>query len=189
VFIGALLVWLTDVPGPTRNRLTGMVAFGAIGVGLIWVAAAVVDSSVWFPITLAVLTFVLTVPMAFSQRAYMVGWSAILLFFSIAAFTAPETAVQTELMSDLLIGVAVVMAVTAIFPNDRESAAGSALPVSSRRQFSVSNRWLHLLSGTRDTGWRRFKTGKARVQTAGFPPTQTAHKSLFCCICGWFGRG
>ncbi len=117
VFIAALLAWLTDVPGPTRNRLVGMAVFGTIGVGLIWLAAAVAESDVWFPLVLAAVTFVLTLPLAISPRGYQVGWSAILLFFSIAAFTGTESAVQTELSIDLLVGVAVVLAVTAISPH------------------------------------------------------------------------
>ncbi|MGI9586529.1 MAG: FUSC family protein [Acidimicrobiia bacterium] len=117
VGIASLLTWLTDVPGPRRNRLYGMAAFGVIGVGLIWLASLVVDSSVWFPLTLAAVTFVLTMPLTVSQRGYQVGWSAILLFFSIAAFTGVDSVVQTELSIDLLIGVGLVMALTAIWPH------------------------------------------------------------------------
>ena len=45
VFIGAFLAWLTDLPGPTRNRLGGMAAFGIAGAALIWLAAGVAGGS------------------------------------------------------------------------------------------------------------------------------------------------
>jgi hypothetical protein len=114
ILIAALLAWLTDVPGSTKTRISGMIAFAVAGIAMIWLAAAVYEDVLLFTTTMFVVAFVFTLPMAMSQRAYMVGWSAILLFFSIAPMT-----INGELASfswDILIGVAAVVLVTLFWP-------------------------------------------------------------------------
>jgi hypothetical protein len=84
ILIAALLAWFTDVPGSTKNRVSGMIVFAVAGIAMIWLAEAVYDDALLFTATMFVVAFVFTLPMALSQRGYMVGWSTILLFFSIA---------------------------------------------------------------------------------------------------------
>lgn len=65
-----------------------MVAFGIARVATLWLAAAVSASVFWFTIAMFVVAFVFTLPMALSQRGYMVGWVSLLWFFSIAPMTS-----------------------------------------------------------------------------------------------------
>ena len=114
ILIAAFLAWLTDVPGTTRNRAIGMVIFGAAGVATLWLTAVVFSNVLWFTIAMFVVAFLFTLPMALSQRGYMVGWVTILWFFSIAPMTGSGDV--TSIMWDLLIGVGIVVLITLLWP-------------------------------------------------------------------------
>jgi hypothetical protein len=114
ILIASFLAWLTDVPGTTRNRVLGMVVFGVAGAVMVWLAAVVFSSVFWFTIAMFVVAFGFTLPMALSQRGYMVGWVTILWFFSIAPMTSSGDV--TSIIWDLLIGVAIVVAITFFWP-------------------------------------------------------------------------
>lgn len=73
IFIASFLAWLTDVPGTTKNRAVGMVIFSVVGVAMLWLASVVFSSVFWFTIAMFGVAFVFTLPMALSQRGYMVG--------------------------------------------------------------------------------------------------------------------
>ena len=114
ILIAAFLAWLTDVPGTTRNRVGGMVIFALASVCTLWLAAIVFSNVLWFAAAMFVVAFAFTLPMAISQRGYMVGWSTILWFFSIAPMTiSGEVASITW---DVLIGVGIVVAITLLWP-------------------------------------------------------------------------
>ena len=74
ILIASFLAWLTDVPATTKNRVMGMVVFGVAGTATLWLAATVLSSLFWFTTAMFVVAFVFTLPMALSQRGYMVGW-------------------------------------------------------------------------------------------------------------------
>ena len=114
ILIGALLAWLTDIPGTTRNRITGMLVFGVAAVAMVLLGTLTFSSVFWFTIAIFAVTFVFTLPMAISSRGYMVGWVTIILFFSIAPMTSSGD--PFFIIVDLLIGVGLVIAVTLLWP-------------------------------------------------------------------------
>ena len=114
ILIAAFLAWLTDVPGSTKNRVIGMIAFAVAGIATIWLAGAVYDNRLWFTVAIFLIAFVFTLPMALSQRGYMVGWSTILLFFSIAPMTTSGDLVSFSW--DVLIGITAVVLITLFWP-------------------------------------------------------------------------
>jgi hypothetical protein len=115
ILIAAFLAWLTDVPGTTKNRVLGMIAFAIAAIAMLWLAGAVFANALWFTAAMFVVAFIFTLPMAVSQRGYMVGWSTILWFFSIAPLTA--TGDLSSISWDVLIGVSLVVLITLLWPS------------------------------------------------------------------------
>ena len=115
ILITAFLAWLTDVPGTAKNRVLGMIAFAIAAVVMVWLAGSVFPNVLWFTAAMFAVAFAFTLPMAISQRGYMVGWSTILWFFSIAPMTAGGD--LASMSWDVLIGVGIVVLITLLWPS------------------------------------------------------------------------
>jgi hypothetical protein len=112
--LAALLAWLTDAPGTTRNRALGIAAFGILGIPIAWIAAAIDTSEFWWVGAMFVISFVFTMPMALGVRPYMVGWSAILWFLYAPLFTSADE--TSTVIGTFLLGVGIVLAMTLVAP-------------------------------------------------------------------------
>ena len=112
--LAALLAWLTDAPGTTRNRSIGIAAFGTIGIPIVWIAAAIDTSEFWWVTAMFTIAFVFTMPMALGVRPYMVGWSVILWFLYAPLFTSTDD--SPTVIGTFLLGVGIVLAMTLLAP-------------------------------------------------------------------------
>ncbi|MGI9666424.1 MAG: FUSC family protein [Acidimicrobiia bacterium] len=115
VIIGALLAWLTDIPGTTANRVVGFVAYGILGSLLVWLATSL-DTIAGFTLAMFAVGALLTLPMAVSSRAFMVGWSSIILFIQANNIVGSGEVLDT--IWRFLAGV-VVIVVTLIWPKGK----------------------------------------------------------------------
>ena len=59
VIIGALLAWLTDIPGTTRNRVTGMVIYAVTASVGIWLATTILTDVISFTVAMFLVGFLL----------------------------------------------------------------------------------------------------------------------------------
>ena len=89
VIIGALLAWMTSVPGTLGNRVSGMAIYGVVGAVGILIANAI-DDQLLFAVAMSALAVVCTLPMAVSSRGYLVGWSVIITFIQAVNMTGSE---------------------------------------------------------------------------------------------------
>ena len=113
VIIGALLAWMTSVPGTLSNRLGGMAVYGIVGALGILLANEINDQ-VGFAAVMFGVGFLFTLPMAISSRTYMVGWAAIITFIQAVNMTGGEE--PWEAAVKLAAGAAIVMVLTAVWP-------------------------------------------------------------------------
>lgn len=114
VIIGAMLAWLTDIPGITRNRVIGMIVYGVAGAVGIWLATVVITDVLWFAVAMFLVEFLFTLPMAFSSRGFMVGWATIITFIQAGNMTGSGEPSSTVI--NLLIGVTITIVFTVLFP-------------------------------------------------------------------------
>lgn len=109
--ICAVLVWLSDVPGPVLHRLAGMAAFVTASI-LFAVLTHLLGETFWPHLMLLfIAAFVATASMVFGSRAYLVGWT-----FIIWAIVAPMFEMTMDLGSitlGLASGAGVSMVVVA----------------------------------------------------------------------------
>ena len=72
-----LFAWLTNVPGPLKNRLAGMAAFAIAAIAVTWLSGQIA-LGIW-PNTIAitVIGFLATFALAWGTRPYMVGYALI----------------------------------------------------------------------------------------------------------------
>jgi len=108
----AVLTWLTNIPGPRRERLTGVVIFiviGAVLVGLVYFL-----SGTYWPwlISMVVIAFIGTFAMIEGLRGFMIGWCLICLFYVLPLLGTGE--MPLEILSAHLLGSIVVLVLVAI---------------------------------------------------------------------------
>ena len=107
--IVALLVWLSDVPGPVTQRLAGIIGVGGACI-VFSLLTHLLGESFWpHVVLLFVAAFLGTAVMVFGTRAFLAGW-----VFIIWAIVAPLFEMSTSLsgiVSGLSIGTAVVAVV------------------------------------------------------------------------------
>ncbi|MGI9622847.1 MAG: hypothetical protein ACR2PK_08430 [Acidimicrobiales bacterium] len=114
VIIGALLAWMTSVPGTLANRTVGMAIYGGLGALGILVANAI-NGQLAFALTMFAVGVACTLPMALSSRAYLVGWSIIITFIQAVNMTGSEESWESAVK--LLCGAGVVALFTVLWPN------------------------------------------------------------------------
>lgn len=114
VIIGALLAWLTDIPGTTRNRVVGMILYGVVASVWVWLATMVLTEVLWFTVGMFLVAFVSTLPMAISSRGFMVGWAALITFIQANNMTGSGEPTSTIL--NLLVGTGLVVLLTLVWP-------------------------------------------------------------------------
>jgi hypothetical protein len=114
VIIGALLAWLTDIPGTTKNRVAGMAIYGVVASVWIWLATTILTDVIWFTVAMFLVAFVSTLPMAISSRGYMVGWGTLITFIQANNMTGSGEPSST--IMNLLFGVGLVILLTVLWP-------------------------------------------------------------------------
>ena len=81
LFIGGLctlILWLCDLPGPTRSRVAAMLSLG-LGAVVVTLLAVAVGNGLWPNLALLfVLSFVATIVLVHGARAYIIGWALII---------------------------------------------------------------------------------------------------------------
>lgn len=108
--VAALLTWLTDVPGPRRDRVLGMVALALLCIPLSLISE-LLGTNLWpNVIAMFIVAFVFTTLMGYGSRPYMVGWSTILWFIYVPLFNQSEELPQV--IASLLVGAGVVIGLT-----------------------------------------------------------------------------
>ena len=107
-----LLAWLTNVPGPLKDRINGMLIFG-IGAITVTVISGVIGLALWPNIfVLSVVGILGTMALLCGTRAYMVGY--VLICWAIyAPFLVKSTSV-TNCVLAILLGTAVLIALNLI---------------------------------------------------------------------------
>jgi Fusaric acid resistance protein-like len=109
--VGALLCWLTNVPGGRKNRVIGMLCYAVIGSALTFVAGFI-GTELWLLIlAIFAVTFIGTLPMLKGPRPFMVGWCIIYWFLLTFVLIDPKVGAMDTVLS-LLTGSAVVIALT-----------------------------------------------------------------------------
>lgn len=104
----ALLAWLSDVPGPRYERISGMIAFAILCV-LLTALFHVIGEILWLHISaIFMVTFAGTMLLLRGPRAFMIGWCAIYWFLLVPLFTDLNTG-PSEVITSILIGVGVVV--------------------------------------------------------------------------------
>ena len=114
VIVGALLAWMTSVPGTLGNRVGGMAIYGVVGAVGILIATAI-DDQLLFAVVMFALAAACTLPMAVSSRGYLVGWSVIITFIQAVNMTGSEESWESALK--LVCGAGVVIVLTLLWPN------------------------------------------------------------------------
>jgi hypothetical protein len=114
-----LLAWLTNVPGPLKDRINGMLVFGA-GAIIITVISGQMGLALWPNIIAVSVVGVLgTLALARGTRAYMIGY-ALICWAIYAPFLVDSTSV-TNCVVAILLGTGVLIAlnvVAAVFEGD-----------------------------------------------------------------------
>jgi hypothetical protein len=126
----AVLAWLTNIPGPRRQRLTGVALF--IGIGAILVGLVYFLSGTYWPwlVSMVVIAFIGTFAMIEGLRGFMVGWCLICWFYVLPLLGTGE--MPLEILSAHLLGGLVVFILVAIplgekiAPKDHDKAPESS---------------------------------------------------------------
>jgi len=108
-----LLAWLTNVPGPLKDRINGMLVFGA-GAIIITVISGQMELALWPNIIAVSVVGVLgTLALARGTRAYMIGY-ALICWAIYAPFMVAGTSVTNCVLAILLgTGVLIVLNIVA----------------------------------------------------------------------------
>jgi hypothetical protein len=125
----AVLAWLTNIPGPRRQRLTGVAIF--IGIGALLVGLVYFLSGTYWPwlISMVVIAFIGTFAMIEGLRGFMIGWCLICWFYVLPLLGTGE--MPLEILSAHLLGGLVVLVLVAIplgekiAPKDHDKAPES----------------------------------------------------------------
>ena len=113
VIIGALLAWMTSIPGTLGNRVGGMAIYGVLGaLGI--VLANQIDDQVVFALVMFGVGFAFTLPMSISSRGYMVGWAVIITFIQAVNMTGSEEPWEAALK--LACGAGITIVLTVLMP-------------------------------------------------------------------------
>ena len=132
VGVSAMLTWLTNIPGPRRDRLIGVVIFIAIGAvlaGLVYFL-----SGTYWPwlISMVVIAFFGTFAMIAGLRGFMIGWCLICLFYVLPLLGTGDMPLQV--LSAHLLGSIVVLVLVALPFGDKGSTVESnETPVSTEK--------------------------------------------------------
>ena len=107
-----LFAWLTNVPGPLKDRLVGMVAFAVGAIAVTWLSGQI-GLGLW-PNTIAIIVigFVATMALAWGTRAYMVGY-AVICWAIYGPLLIASTSVA-NCVGAILVGTAAIMITTTI---------------------------------------------------------------------------
>lgn len=114
VIIGALLAWLTDIPGTTKNRVVGMILYSVIAAALVYLATVILTDVIWFTVAMFIVAFACTLPMAISSRGFMVGWAALITFIQANNMTGSGEPSST--MINIIVGTGIVVLLTLVWP-------------------------------------------------------------------------
>jgi hypothetical protein len=126
VGVSAMLTWLTNIPGPRRDRLIGVVIFIAIGAVLIGLVYFL--SGTYWPwlISMIVIAFIGTFAMIEGLRGFMIGWCLICLFYVLPLLGTGD--MPLEVLSAHLLGSLVVLALVALPVGDKDATVESDEP-------------------------------------------------------------
>ena len=73
-----LFAWLTNVPGPLKDRIAGMMAFAAAATAITYLSGQLGSLALWPSVfAMAIIGFLGTLVLAWGTRAYMVGYVVI----------------------------------------------------------------------------------------------------------------
>jgi hypothetical protein len=136
VGMSALLAWLINVPGPRRERLSGIAIFIVVGAALIGLVHAL--SGTYWPwlISMVAVAFLGTFAMIKGSRGFMLGWCLICLFFVAPLLGTAD--MPLEVISAHLLGSIVILILVA-FPFGKESEAeGSIAETDSAEKPNVA---------------------------------------------------
>ena len=158
----AMLVWLTNVPGSLKDRVSGMLVFAAGAIAITFVSGQM-ELALW-PNVIAILVVGLlgTLALAWGTRAFMVGW--VLICWAIyAPFLIDSTSVVNCVLA-ILVGTGVLIVlntVAAFFENASgaaETAEGSSAEPGMDFVVSYSVTVALVLAFTTYFGWVELKT-------------------------------
>jgi hypothetical protein len=129
--LSAMLTWLVNVPGPRRERLSGIVTYIVIGVILVGLVYALVGTYWPWLISMVVVAFLGTFAMIRGPRGFMLGWCLICWFFVIPLLGIAE--IPLEILMAHLLGSGVMLLLIALpfgqgESEDSESAGETAQP-------------------------------------------------------------
>jgi hypothetical protein len=131
----ALLVWLTNVPGPRSAQLKGMaiyIGFGAVLVGLGYALAG----TFWpWVISMLVVAFIGTYAMIEGPRGFQIGWCLICWFYCLPLFGIES--VPLDILSAHLLGSIVMFIILAI-PLAGSDATQDSAEVAERPSVSFA---------------------------------------------------
>lgn len=124
--VSALLVWLTNVPGPRSARLKGMAVYiiiGALLVGLGYVLAG----TFWpWVISMLVVAFIGTYTMIEGPRGFQVGWCLICWFYCLPLFDIGN--IPWDILNAHLLGSGVMFAIIVLLSVKEDAEEELAAP-------------------------------------------------------------
>jgi len=116
----ALLAWLVNVPGPRRERLTGVVIYIVIGAAMIGLVYALRGTYWPWLISMVVVAFLGTFAMIRGDRGFMIGWCLICWFYVAPILGTAE--IHLEILSAHLLGSVVILLLVALPFNESTDA-------------------------------------------------------------------
>ena len=168
-----LFAWLTNVPGPLKDRLAGMVAFAVGAIAVTWLSGQI-ELSLW-PNTIAitVVGFVATMALAWGTRAYMVGY-AVICWAIYGPLLISSTSVA-NCVGAIIVGTAAIMITTTIGSlmekNDESSddaGQDNATGPDYAAAFPYATTVALVLGITTYLGWISLKTDPTMAVGAAF---------------------
>ncbi len=174
-----LFVWLTNIPGALKDRIGGMLAFGAGAIAVTFLSGQM-GLDLWpNVIAIAIIGFLGTVAFVWGMRAYMVGYM-IICWAIYGPFLVSSTSV-TNCVLAILLGIGIVIVLNVIgsyFDKDKgaeastdaapaaadDSPAGPSFDVVVSFSITVAL----VLALTTYLGWVTLKTDPTMVVAGAF---------------------
>ena len=121
----AMFVWLTNIPGPIKDRVGGMLSFAAVAA-IMTVIFGQIGLEIWPNlIAISIIAIGGTVALALGMRAFMVGF-ALICWAIYGPFMVATTSVENCLLAILVgTGVVVILNVIGEIFNKNDQAAES----------------------------------------------------------------
>jgi hypothetical protein len=124
--VSALLIWLTNVPGPRSARLKGMATYIVIGALLVGLGFVLAGTFWPWVISMLVAAFIGTYAMIEGPRGFQVGWCLICWFYCLPLFDIGS--IPWDILNAHLLGSIVMFAIIALLSAKEDATEELAPP-------------------------------------------------------------